>query len=263
MCRLFALASAEAFDPLAWLDALRAAARHDPLLERLAGTPRHGDGWGIAALSAGRLIHYRSPTPIWTDPLLEDIAATLSPPAAIVAHARRASTPPLGVGAAHPYVLHLRDGGLLFVAQNGGVHIGKTLELAGPVASPDNVDSFVYAAALAKYVEGFKELKAALAKLHRELERSEAVRRMANTVALLVKRGLDEWTAEIGVVRHTVDRGLGEYGELYVTERENFLAAISSSLKRAMKENLWLEPLGENAVLTAKPGDFKFERTPL
>ncbi|MEM1567279.1 MAG: class II glutamine amidotransferase [Thermofilaceae archaeon] len=262
MCRLLALASSEPVDALAWLGALRRAAEYDPLLERLAGTAEHGDGWGLAALAGGRLIHYRSPTPIWSDPLVETLATSISSPVALVAHARKASTGmPLGVGAAHPFALHLGNGGVVFVAQNGGVDIGRTLELFGPVASPSNVDSFVYAAALARLLEESGSLKRALIELHRGLERGGAVRGMANTVALLVERRGELWEAEIGVVRHVVREQLLEYGEIYLLERDGLAAAVSSTLRWILEEEM--EPVGRNTVLTAALGDPRFERSAL
>lgn len=262
MCRLFALASSEPVEVLTWLDALRKAAERDPLFPNPRGCTSHGDGWGLAALAADRLIHYRSPLPIWSDPLLEAAAAAITFPVALVAHARKASLGmPLGVGAAHPFALHLKSGGILFVAQNGSVDIVRTLELFGPVASPDNVDSFIYAAALARLLDEQGELGRALLELHRELQRVGAVRGMANTAALLVERENEEWSAEIGVVRHVIDSQRLKYGELYVVEREGLIAAASSTLRWMLKEEA--NSLNGNAVLTGAPGSSMFERTPL
>lgn len=262
MCRLLAIASSEPVDALAWIDALRRVAERDPLLESLTGVAEHGDGWGLAALTAGRILHYRSPTPIWLDPLLEAVVATISFPMALVAHARKASRGmPHGVGATHPFALHLRNGGVLFVAQNGGVSIDKLLELFGPVASLSNVDSFVYAAALVKLLEECGELGRALVELHRGLEEGGAVRGMANTAALLVVRRDGEWVAEVGVARHIIDYRLREYGEIYLVERDGLVAAASSTLRWKLREEA--SPLGRNAVLTAQPGSSRFERRPL
>jgi len=264
VCRLFAIAASSAFDPLLWLDALRRAAEHDPFLEKLGREPRHGDGWGVAALAADRILYYKSATPIWTDPLLESVAAAISFPAAVVAHARKASAGmPLGVGAAHPYALSLSDGSALFVAQNGGVDVEALARLLGRSLPPGNVDTFVYSLALSSHLEQYGELRDALTELHAQLERMGAVRGMANTAVLLVRRLGAGWTAEVGVVRHVTDPALREYGEIYVVEREGFVAASSITLRRTLREELWMEPVGENAVLTARPGYPKFERSAL
>ena len=261
MCRLFALAALEAVNVMEWLKALKWAAERDPLLEKLTGSPQHGDGWGLAALSADRLIHYRSPVPIWADPLLEVVASTLSFPVAVVAHARKASAGmPLGAAAAHPFAVPLRDGSVLFVSQNGALDVERLLKAVGPVASPDNVDSFIYSLALARYVEGKGDLGAALAELHSDLEGAGCVKGMANTAALLVRRSGGELRAEVGAVRHVVSDRLRAYGELYVVEGERFVAAFSSTLARTLPTDVWGEPLGENVALCAELGASRFRR---
>ena len=261
MCRMVALAVRGDFDARAWLRALAEAASDDPYLRKLSRDATHGDGWGLAALSGNRLLHYRSATPIWEDGALDVLAGLLSAPLVAVVHARKASRGmPLGVGAAHPFPLDTGDGGMLFVAQNGGVAVE---ELAGMVeAKPllDSVDSFVYSVALAERLEG-ASLGEALAELHRELEERGAVRGMANTFALLVKRGGGGWKAELGVVRHVVRRELEEYGEVFLLDAPGLFAAASSTV--ALRLRLEMRPLGENSVVTLDPGGWRVTRVPL
>ncbi len=262
MCRMVALAARGDFDARVWLRALAEAASNDPLLQKLSSRDAsHNDGWGLAALTGNRLLHYRSAAPIWEDAALETLASLLAAPVVLIAHARKASRgTPRGVGAAHPFPLDTGDGGVLFVAQNGGVAVE---ELAGMVkAKPllDSVDSFVYSVALAERLEG-ASLGEALAELHRGLEERGAVRGMANTFALLVKREGGEWKAELGVVRHVVRRELEEYGEVFLLDAPGLFAAASSTV--ALRLRLEMRPLGENSVVTLDPGDWRVTRVPL
>jgi len=262
MCRMVALAAKGSFDARTWLRALAEAALDDPFLRELSrSNVSHDDGWGLAALSGDRLLHYRSATPIWRDGALDALAGLLAAPVALVAHARKASRGmPRGVGAAHPFSLDTRDGGVLFVAQNGGVAVDK---LAGAIRAkplPDSVDSFIYSVALAERLEG-ASLGKALAELHRELEELGAVGGMANTFALLVKREGGTWRAKLGVVRHVVREDLREYGEIFVLSAPDAFAAASSTV--ALKLRLRMEPLGGNAVLTLDPGSWRLTRSPL
>lgn len=254
MCRLLALAGS-GFAAQTWLDTLKRVARRDPVLESLGRRdPSHGDGWGLAALlgsgAAGQaaLLHYRSSQPIWEDGALEPLASFVRAPALLVAHARRASEGmPRGVGAAHPFALHMSDGGSLFVAQNGEVAVERIPAVPDSAKGGGLVDSFVYALALAKLLEGGHDLLEALSELHRDLARRGGVRRMANTAALLVRRVGSQWSAQLGVVRHLADSGVERYGELYVYRGGGFTAVVSSSLAVAMDGLDW-EAVGGNAV---------------
>jgi len=258
LCRLLALAGL-GFAPREWLAALRDVARRDPALEREgAENPSHGDGWGLAAFSRGgggplegeaSIFHYRSSLPAWEDSKLELAAELVSAPALLIAHVRRASRgTPLGVGAAHPFALHVgRDGGALFVAQNGEVAVEKVPGVAGRVKPGEVVDTFAYAVALADLVEEGGDLFSALSELHRALTSSGGVKRMANTAALLVRREGSRWSAQLGVVRHIADESAERYGELYLHRGEGFTAVASSSLAERMSGLLW-EPFRRNAV---------------
>lgn len=256
MCRLLAVAGL-GFAPRDWLVVLREVARRDPALEQLGvEDPSHGDGWGLAAFSTGgyagdeaSVLHYRSSLPAWEDEKLELAARLVGVPAILVAHARRASpNTPRGVGAAHPFALHLsRSGGTLFVAQNGEVVVGKIHGAPRDLKPGEVVDTFAYAVELASLLEEKQDLFSALVELHRKLAGCGRVKRMANTVALLVARRGSCWSAHLGVVRHIVDSKLAQYGELYVHEGESFTAVVSSSLAERMSGLSW-RPFGRDAV---------------
>jgi len=262
MCRMVALSARGSFDARPWLRALAEAAFDDPLLRELSrGDASHSDGWGLAALSGDRLLHYRSAAPIWVDGALDALAGLLAAPVALVAHARKASAgTPLGVGAAHPFPLDTRDGGVLFVAQNGGVAVIKLAGLIEEKPLLDSVDTFVYSVALAERLKraGLAEV---LAELHRDLEKLGAIRGMANTFVLLVKRERGSWKAELAVVRHIVRESLREYGEVFVANRPGFFAAVSSTL--ALKLQTGMDPIRENSVIAIDPESERSARLPL
>lgn len=263
MCRMVAVASARALNARLWLRSLAEAAANDPLLQKLSGELSHGDGWGLAALSGDRLLHYRTARPMWEDGLLDALAAAIEAPLALVAHARKASKgTPLGVGAAHPFPLDTRSGGVLFVAQNGGVDVERVAPTIRGKPALDSVDSFVYAVALAEQLEG-ASLGEALVELHRRLEELGAVKGMANTFALLVEREGGSWRAELGVVRHVVRERLAEYGELFVASGPGFFAAVSSTVAGKLPIEIEVEPLGRNEVLTFELESGRLARHPL
>jgi len=259
---MVALAAREHFDARFWLRALAEAAADDPLLQKLSRRDSsHGDGWGLAAFLGDRLLHYKSATPIWEDRALDALASLLAAPVVLVAHARKASRgTPLGVGAAHPFPLDTRDGGVLFVAQNGGVAVDKLAGLVEEKPLLDSVDTFVYSVALAERLKR-ASLGEALAELHRDLEKLEAIRGMANTFVLLVKREQGAWKAELAVVRHIVKEALKEYGEVFVTNRPGFFAAVSSTL--ALKLQAGVDPIRENSVIMIDPESERLTRLPL
>lgn len=262
MCRFFALAARELFDVKEWFTALRKAAQSDPTMPKGWLGASHKDGWGIAAFTQNSLILYKSPSGIWNDCMVNVIAENLKPPMAVVAHARKASKGmPLGVGAAHPFALHLRNGGILFVAQNGGVDIEKTLELCKNKPDVNNVDSFVYSVALAEIVEE-KGLKNALVELHKELENRGAIPHMANTATLLVEKRESSWSVELGLVRHVLDETLLEYGELYWLRDDNFFTVASSALARVLSDRFKMKPIERNEVIIVKTDDISYERSP-
>lgn len=262
VCRMVALSARSDPNIRFWLRALAEAASNDPFLQKLSRhDASHGDGWGLAALSRERLLHYRSAVPIWMDSALETLAGLLAAPVVLLAHARKASRgTPLGVGAAHPFPLDTRDGGVLFVAQNGGVAVDKLASMIKGAPLLDNVDSFVYSVALAEKLEG-ASLGEALAELHKELEEREAVEGMANTFALLLKREQGAWKAELGVVRHIARESLREYGEVFVTSGQDVFAAVSSTL--ALKLQLKTEPVRENSVILYDVESGRLTRLPL
>lgn len=259
MCRMVALAVRGDFDARAWLRALAEAASNDPLLQKLSSRDAsHNDGWGLAALTGNRLLHYRSAAPIWEDAALETLASLLAAPVVLIAHARKASRgTPLGVGAAHPFPLDTRDGGVLFVAQNGGVAVDKLAGLIEEKPLLDSVDSFVYSVALAERL-GRASLGEALAELHRDLEKLGAIKGIANTLVLLVKREQGAWKAELAVVRHIVKESLREYGEIFVTDRSGFFAAVSSTLVLNLQARM--DPIRENLVIVIDPESERLTR---
>ncbi|MCS7104892.1 MAG: class II glutamine amidotransferase [Thermofilaceae archaeon] len=257
------MAARELYDAKEWFTALRKAAQNDPTMPKGRSEASHKDGWGTAAFTQNRLIFYKSPSCIWNDCMANVIAENLKPPMAVVAHARKASKGmPLGVGAAHPFALHLRSGEILFVAQNGGVNIEKTQELCKKKPGDNNVDSFVYSVALAEIVEE-KGLKDALTELHRELENREAIRHMANTASLLVEKRESSWSFELGVVRHVLDETLLEYGELYWLRDDNLFAVASSTLARLLGDRFKMKPMERNEVIVVKAEDLSYECSPL
>jgi len=262
VCRMIALSAGGISDINFWLHALAEAASNDPFLQKLSGYDAlHNNGWGLAALSGNRLLHYRSATPMWEDNALDALAGLLEAPVVLVAHARKASVgTPLGVGAAHPFPLDTRDGGVLFVAQNGGVAVDKLAGLIEEKPLLDSVDTFVYSVALAERLKR-ASLVEALAELHKDLEKLGAIRGMANTFVLLVKRKQGSWKAELAVVRHIVKESLREYGEVFVTNRPGFFAAVSSTL--VLKLQSGMDPIRENSVIIIDPESERFTRLPL
>jgi predicted glutamine amidotransferase len=256
MCRLLALVAREDAQPGRFLEALKSAAKRDRYLP-LGGS--HRDGWGLAAVSleeasGGELLLYKSGRPMWEDSNVSVLQQLLKSPLAMIAHARKASSGmPRGVGAAHPFAVNLGDGGLLLVAQNGTVSVDGLLGMIKRKVEPGNVDSYLYAVALA----------AALEELHRELEKRRAVMRMANTVVLLLRRRGNGWSAEVGVVKHVVDEGLSRYGELHVLSSPGLFAAASITVAENLRGGLQLEPLEGNSVLVVDAGSLEVRLSPL
>jgi len=261
MCRLLALVAREGLQLDGFLTALVSAAKHDPYLG-LGGS--HGDGWGIAAVSGGELLLYKSGKPIWEGASLGVLQQLLRSPLAMIAHVRRASFGmPSGVGAAHPFPVNLSDGGLLVVAQNGTLNVSRALKLIGRKMPPDNVDSYLYAVALAERLEEAGSLAEALESLHRELEEQQAVKNLANTVVLLLRRADDSWDAQVGVVKHVVDEASFKYGELYALESPGLFAAASITVAENLDCGLQLKPLGGNTVIVVDEKSLQVSRRSL
>jgi predicted glutamine amidotransferase len=266
MCRLLALVAREDAQPGRFLEALKSAAEHDPYLPS-GGS--HRDGWGLAAVSleeasGGELLLYKSGRPMWEDSNVSVLQQLLRSPLAMIAHVRKASSGmPRGVGAAHPFAVNLGDGGLLVVAQNGTISVDGLLRMIKRKVEPGNVDSYLYAVALAERLEEAGDLAVALEELHGELEEQRAVIRMANTVVLLLRRTGNGWSAEVGVVKHVVDRGAARYGELYVLRSQGLFAAASITVAENLRGGLQLEPLEGNSVLVVDAGSLEVRLSPL
>ncbi len=261
MCRLLAVAAREKLQPDEFLTALASAARHDPYL---GSGGSHGDGWGMAAVSCGELLLYKSGKPMWEDAGVSVLQQLLRSPLAMVAHVRKASHGmPRGVGAAHPFAVNLGDGGLLVVAQNGGLEVDRVLRLIGRKVSRENVDSYLYAVALAERLEETGDLAVALEELHRELEEQQVVTGMANIAALLLRRAGGSWSAQLGAVKHVVDRRLATYGELCALKNPDLFVATSITVAENLPSELRLKPLEGNMVLVVDGESLEVESRPL
>ncbi len=239
------------------IDALKSAAENDPYARPL-GFTKHADGWGFVAADRekGSLHFYKTSKPIWLDETSPGTEYFL-----YIVHARKASTGmPLGVQAAHPYVVGVGDGSLLAVAQNGGVkaHIVSSILDDMGVAHPRAgrvTDTYLYAVALASMLSSSDSLSQAIDRLDRMLEEKGATGRCMNTAALIISPG-DEM--ELAVTRriYSDDSRLVDYCELFAVEGEGVEAVVSSTVVRYLEEidpSIDVAPLSENTVFTLYP----------
>ena len=202
MCRLYISKG-----PIDLSRALKLAARHDPYMP--SEKKQHGDGWGFAAASRTGFVYYKSGLPAWEDPTVIPLKET------VLAHVRAASPgEPLGPAHAHPYMIYLPDGRVLFVAHNGSVDKKAMASDVGVDPSP-YTDSYVLALFLAR--------------------RWEAPQRAFEDALRYVKTALNVAVLELpGMTAHiyTHYKGPSEYYALYLIEEGDARAVVSSTLLR-------------------------------
>ena len=260
MCRLLALASVRGISPVEWFDALAEGSRRDYLAEEYYGFKSHDEGWGYALAlinSDLRLLHYRTSVPMWEDRARLLPSELAQSPFALIAHTRKSSKGmPRGGLAAHPYSVSLGNGGVVYVAQNGGIDREASASLLKRCVDVGRVvDSYIYALLLAERLEEMSMVDA-LENLQYELAELGALRRITNTIALYVEPSDAGSRVELGVVRSitSLREEVIRYGELYAHFDDRGIVVASSTIAGvALKQGLSpkLSPLARNLVLTA------------
>ncbi len=133
--------------------ALVSSAGFDPLMR--SRFKRHGDGWGYVLYTGERLSFGKCELPIYRDVprALEIIPKMTALRMMLVMHARAAGKgQPLGLGAAHPFMGEVGEGGLLFLAHNGSVKKDELAKHLGLSSLTDLYpDSYFLFKALQKY----------------------------------------------------------------------------------------------------------------
>lgn len=130
MCRMFAYSGTSKNELERLYAALKKAAAHDGIAERLnAGFSEHGDGWGYAiADESNSLHHYRSSMPIYKD---EHVLPKLNGSFSAIFHARKATDPStIRAAFSHPF-LESNANELLFFAHNGYINREALMEEVG------------------------------------------------------------------------------------------------------------------------------------
>ncbi|AFA38301.1 putative glutamine amidotransferase [Pyrobaculum oguniense TE7] len=186
--------------------ALKFAARYDPYAP--SEKKQHGDGWGFVAATRLSFMYYKSAAPAWDDPIPVPMWE------AVLAHARAASIgEPLGAEHAHPYAVHLPNGGIIFVAHNGSV---DKYSLAAEVGIDPNrhTDSYVLALYLARHWD--------------DLEKA-----LDNVANLYMKTALNVVILEYPSLRafaYSRYKGNRNYYALYILNAKYYTAVVSSTL---------------------------------
>lgn len=204
--------------------ALKFAARYDPYAP--SEKKQHGDGWGFVAATRLSFMYYKSAAPAWDDPIPVPMWE------AVLAHARAASIgEPLGAEHAHPYAVHLPNGGMIFVAHNGSV---DKYSLAAEVGIDPNrhTDSYVLALYLARHWD--------------DLEKA-----LDNVANLYMKTALNVVILEYPSLRafaYSRYKGNRNYYALYILNAKDYTAVVSSTLLRYL--DVEGEELAQGELLT-------------
>ncbi len=208
MCRMFAYVGSSRKDMGRLYSALKEAARCDNTLKGMEGMS-HDDGWGCVILNGGRLVHYRSIKPVYSDGAfaMPEIDGTTY----AIFHARKASnSSPKGLAIfSHPFVA-VTESAVLFMAHNGGLQSSEI-----PV---NTVDSEL---ALKKIVEAgsLTGAKAAL---------EQVTGSALNLLLLSVEREGD--AARMEYLNHWNGEERSSYYRMYYADMEGGRAVFSSTM---------------------------------
>lgn len=188
-------------------NALKLAAKYDPYMP--SDRKQHGDGWGFVAMSQREFFYYKSGLPAWEDPTVVPMRE------AVLAHARAASPgEPVGPAHSHPYMAHLDDGRIIFVAHNGSVD-KKALAAELGIDPTGYTDSFVLTLFLAKN----------WGNPDKAVENAMRYVKTALNLAVLEFPSLRAYA-------YTYYRGPREYYAMYLIKKGGAVAVVSSTLLR-------------------------------